>query len=69
MQTITDVPEALNLMLAWGWVRECVDGEDVLVIPPGKYISMKDVRLVEDQKIEAKKQAHKEQVSLIRAKA
>ncbi|KAF5830035.1 hypothetical protein DUNSADRAFT_15161 [Dunaliella salina] len=68
-QTITDVPEALNLLLTWGWERETSDGEEFLTIPAGKYMSMKDVRAVEDQKNEARKQAHKETVAALRVKS
>jgi hypothetical protein len=37
--TITDVPGAVDLLLALGWVQE----DDCLTIPAGVYMTMKEV--------------------------
>lgn len=43
--TIADVPSALDLLLALGWVKEEGEGGDgpALVIPTGKFMTMKEV--------------------------
>jgi hypothetical protein len=45
------VPEALNLLLALGWVKEAEaeSEEEILVIPPAKLITKKEVRQIEEQ--------------------
>ncbi|GFH19094.1 PUB domain-containing protein, partial [Haematococcus lacustris] len=53
--TVAEVPGAVELLLAFGWVKDD-DAEDTIVIPAGKYMSMKEVRMVEDQKEVVRKQ-------------
>lgn len=47
--TIVSVPGAMDTLKAMGWV-ESSDNPEMLIIPGGKYISMKEVRIIEAAK-------------------
>lgn len=40
-----DTPGAVEAMTALGWSHEEVEGETVLVVPTGKYMTMQQVRI------------------------
>jgi hypothetical protein len=39
----------MALLRTWGWVDDLQEGEAFLVIPPGKYVTMKDFKQIEEQ--------------------
>ena len=56
---IVQVPGCLVALREMGWVEDEAD-EDCLVIPPGKFMSMAEVRKVEDAKERLKKEQAEE---------
>eukprot|EP00197_Chlamydomonas_leiostraca_P007964 CAMPEP_0202865176 /NCGR_PEP_ID=MMETSP1391-20130828/5316_1 /ASSEMBLY_ACC=CAM_ASM_000867 /TAXON_ID=1034604 /ORGANISM="Chlamydomonas leiostraca, Strain SAG 11-49" /LENGTH=133 /DNA_ID=CAMNT_0049544981 /DNA_START=108 /DNA_END=509 /DNA_ORIENTATION=+ len=63
--TIADVPTAMELLLQLGWVKEEAE-EAALVIPAGKFMSMREVRMIEEQKERVRKDARKAEVAALR---
>ena len=45
-ELLVAVPGALEALGVLGWVKEVEEGEDVLVLPPSKHMSMAEVRLI-----------------------
>ncbi|GLI62667.1 hypothetical protein VaNZ11_005342 [Volvox africanus] len=65
-----DTPGAVEALTALGWSLEEADGEPVLVVPTGKFMTMQQVRVVEaarDKLAKTLKDSHRDNTSSLLA--
>ncbi|GBF89107.1 hypothetical protein Rsub_01824 [Raphidocelis subcapitata] len=58
-ETVVEATGGVDALRALGWVEDPEAPEDFLMVPPGLYFSMKEVRMVEAQKERLQKEARR----------